>query len=87
MGKYEKLIAKILSGRSDANITFLELRKLILIFGFSERIKGSHFIYSKDDVEEILNLQEKNGKAKPYQVKQVRFIILKYHLSQEKSED
>jgi hypothetical protein len=44
MGKYEKLIAKILSGRSDANITFLELRKLILIFGFSERIKGSHFI-------------------------------------------
>ncbi|REG91388.1 hypothetical protein C8N25_1042 [Algoriphagus antarcticus] len=34
MGKCEKLIAKILSGRSDANITFPELRKLILIFGF-----------------------------------------------------
>ncbi|MDE0561203.1 hypothetical protein OU792_14475 [Algoriphagus sp. NF] len=87
MGKYEKLIAKILSGSSDNNISFLELRNLILIFGFSERIKGSHHIFSKDDVEEILNLQEKNSKAKPYQVKQVRLIILKYQLSVKKSED
>ncbi|MCS5491784.1 type II toxin-antitoxin system HicA family toxin [Algoriphagus limi] len=87
MGKYEKLIAKILSGSSDSNITFRELRKLILIFGFSERIKGSHHIFSKEDVEEILNLQEKNGKAKPYQVKQVRLLILKYQLSLKKSED
>ncbi|HAH35470.1 MAG TPA: toxin HicA [Algoriphagus sp.] len=87
MGKYEKLIAKILSGSSDANITFTELRKLILIFGFSERIRGSHYIFSKEGVEEILNLQEKNSKAKPYQVKQVRLIILKYQLSVKKSED
>jgi hypothetical protein len=68
MGKYEKLIAKILSGSSDTNISFPELRKLIMIFGFSERIKGSHGIFCKDGVEEILNLQEKKGKAKPYQV-------------------
>ena len=87
MGKYEKLIAKILSGSSDANITFTELRKLILIFGFSERIRGSHYRFSKEGVEEILNLQEKNSKAKPYQVKQVRLIILKYQLSVKKSED
>ncbi|HAZ25317.1 MAG TPA: toxin HicA, partial [Algoriphagus sp.] len=79
--------AKILSGSSDANITFTELRKLILIFGFSERIRGSHYIFSKEGVEEILNLQEKNSKAKPYQVKQVRLIILKYQLSVKKSED
>lgn len=59
MGKYEKLIAKILSGSSDANITFTELRNLILIFGFSERIKGSHHIFCEEGVEEILNLQEK----------------------------
>ncbi|SFG99397.1 hypothetical protein SAMN04487988_11286 [Algoriphagus hitonicola] len=51
MGKYEKLVAKILSGNSDANITFIDLRKLILIFGFSERIKGSHYIFSKEGVE------------------------------------
>ncbi|WP_211230238.1 hypothetical protein [Algoriphagus marincola] len=68
MGKYEILIAKILSGSSDNNISFPELRNLILIFGFSERIKGSHHIFSKDGVEEILNLQEKNSKAKPYQI-------------------
>jgi hypothetical protein len=60
---------------------------LILIFGFSERIRGSHYIFSKEGVEEILNLQEKNSKAKPYQVKQVRLIILKYQLSVKKSED
>lgn len=59
MGKFEKLIAKILSGSADANITFTELRNLILIFGFSERIKGSHHIICKEGVEEILNLQEK----------------------------
>ncbi len=58
-----------------------------MIFGFSERIKGSHHIFSKEDVEEILNLQDKNGKAKPYQVKQVRLLILKYQLSLKKSED
>lgn len=48
--------------------------------GFDERIKRSHCIFSKDDIEEILNLQSKNSKAKPYQVKQVRNVILKYKL-------
>jgi hypothetical protein len=37
-------------------------------------------IFTKDGVEEILNLQPKDGKGKPYQVKQVRDVILKYHL-------
>ena len=44
------------------------------------RIKGDHHIFTKDNVEEILNLQPKNGKGKPYQVKQVRDVILKYHI-------
>jgi len=48
--------------------------------GFTERIRGSHFIYAKDGVEEILNIQSKKGKAKPYQVKQTRGIIVKYKL-------
>ena len=51
--------------------------------GFAERIRGSHHIFSKEGVEEILNLQPKGGKAKAYQVKQVRHVILKYKLGGE----
>ncbi|HLA26795.1 MAG TPA: hypothetical protein VJZ49_02755 [Syntrophales bacterium] len=42
--------------------------------------KGDHHIFTKDDVEEILNLQPTDGKGKPYQVKQVRDVILKYQI-------
>jgi len=48
--------------------------------GFDERMKGDHHIFTKDGVEKIFNLQPKDGKGKPYQVKQVRDVILKYHL-------
>jgi hypothetical protein len=48
------------------------------ILGFDERIRGSHHIYSKEGVEEIVNLQPLGSRAKAYQVKQVRGIILKY---------
>jgi len=53
---------------------------LLKRLGFEERIKGDHHIFTKYGVEEILNLQPKDGKGKPYQVKQVRDVILKYHL-------
>jgi hypothetical protein len=80
MGKYDKLIDKILRGTSDANIPFDDLRGLLIRLGFDERIRGSHHVYRKDGIEEKLNLQQDDGKAKPYQVRQVRFIIIKYHL-------
>lgn len=76
----KKLLETILGGRSDANIAFNDLRGLMQKLGFSERIRGSHHIFHRDGVEEIINLQPKGSKAKPYQVKQVRNIILKYHL-------
>jgi predicted RNA binding protein YcfA (HicA-like mRNA interferase family) len=53
---------------------------LLLRLGFDERIRGSHHIFTKEGVEEILNLQPKGRQAKPYQVRQVRRIVLKYHL-------
>jgi predicted RNA binding protein YcfA (HicA-like mRNA interferase family) len=83
MGKYEKLLLKILSGTSDANIHFKDLCDLLKNLGFEERIRGSHHIFTKDNVEEILNLQPKGNKSKPYQVKQVRNLILKYKLKLE----
>ena len=78
----EKLLKKILTGRSDKNISFSDICKLLRRLGFSERVKGSHHIFYKEDVDEIINLQEINGKAKAYQVKQVRELILKYKLNQ-----
>jgi hypothetical protein len=80
VSQQDKLLAKILSGTSDSNISFEQLCQLLRRLGFDERIRGSHHIYTKEGVEEILNLQPKQGKAKAYQVKQVREVILKYQL-------
>ena len=80
MGKLEKLYEYILMRRSDANIPFDTLCALLKRLGFDERIKGDHHIFTKDGVEEILNLQPKKSKGKSYQVKQVRDVILKYHI-------
>jgi predicted RNA binding protein YcfA (HicA-like mRNA interferase family) len=80
MGKYEKLIFQILRGTSDANILFSDLINLLKHFGFEMRVKGSHHIFRKSGVEEKVNLQKDGNKAKPYQVRQVRNIILKYKL-------
>jgi len=80
MSKTKKLLLQILQGTSDANIQFDTLCALLRHLEFSERIKGSHHIFFRDDIDEIINLQPKQSKAKPYQVKQVRDIILKYKL-------
>lgn len=80
MSQNEKLLMKILSGRQDAAVQFSELQKLLELLGFECRIKGDHFIYTKPEVEEIINIQPVGNKAKPYQVKQVRNLILKYKL-------
>ena len=80
MSQYEKLLIAVLSGRRDSNISFSDLQKLLELLGFSVRVKGDHFIYWQDGIEEILNIQPDGNKAKPYQVKQVRNIILKYKL-------
>lgn len=79
MGK--DTLENILSGLSDKNIRFEDLKKVITNFGFGCRIKGDHHILAKEGIAEIINLQPlKDGKAKPYQVKQVRNLILKYKL-------
>lgn len=80
MSQYEKLLLSILSGTKDTSILFADLRTVLDRLGFQCRIKGDHFIYTKDGVEEIVNIQPAGNKAKPYQVKQVRNIILKYQL-------
>ena len=75
-----KIFAYIMNGRRDSNIPFLDLQKLLDALGFSNRVKGSHYIYWQEGIEEIINIQSDNGKAKAYQVKQVRNVLLKYGL-------
>jgi hypothetical protein len=80
----KKLIEKILTGVSDNNIRFADLRKLLLSLDFIERIKGDHHILTISGIEEIINIQPlKDGMAKAYQVKQIRKILVKYKLLKE----
>lgn len=83
MSRTDKTRERILLGASDTNINFEDLRRLLSALAFTERIKGSHHIFARDGVEEIINIQPKQNKAKPYQVRQVRNILLKYNLGLE----
>ncbi len=86
MSRITKTLNRVLSGGSDANIGFDDLRSLLRHFGFAERVRGSHHIFSRADVAEILNLQPRGGKSKAYQVKQVRDVIVSYGLAGEPTE-
>jgi predicted RNA binding protein YcfA (HicA-like mRNA interferase family) len=83
MGKAKKIYPQILTGKSDQNIAFQDLRLLLVRLGFVERVRGSHHIYTKASIEEIINIQEQGGKAKPYQVRQIRRILVKYKVEPE----
>lgn len=77
-----KTLDRVLGGLADKNIRFQDLKKLLSDLGFSVRIKGDHHIFFKEGVEEIINLQPLgDGKAKAYQVRQIRGLILKYKLN------
>jgi predicted RNA binding protein YcfA (HicA-like mRNA interferase family) len=80
MGKYEKLIQHIIDSKSDENILFNDLCQLLKRLGFEERIRGSHHIFRKESIAEKPNIQSDGNKAKAYQIKQIRAIILKYNL-------
>ena len=78
----KQLLLKVLSGTADANIHFADLQSLLKALGFVERVKGGHHIFTRPDVAEILNLQPRGSRAKPYQVKQVRAVIVRYKLAE-----
>ena len=78
MWNYDKVLEKNLFGRSDTNIEFSDLGRLLL--GFQERIRGDHHIFSKEGLVEIINLQPIGLMAKAYPIKQVRKMIVRYRL-------
>lgn len=78
VGIYQKL------KEQPKNVRFEELCRAAELFGFEFRGgKGSHRIFVKDGVREMLNFQEVKGKAKPYQVRQFIKIIESYKLVEE----
>jgi len=80
MVRRDTLYEQIMAGRSDASIRFAGLVELLKYLGFEERIRGDHHIFARPGVREIISLQPKNGKAKVYQVRQIRALIRTYQL-------
>ena len=81
MGRHSKLLAQLLGGRADTNVGFEALRALLGRLGFDERTRGSHHIFRRAGVEELINLQRDGDKAKVYQVRQVRAVLVRYGLT------
>ena len=82
MTQYHELRQRILSARSDANIRFDDLRLFLLRLGFVERVRGGHHIFRKEGVRDMINLQRDGSQAKPYQVRQVRQVVLRHRLEE-----
>lgn len=83
MERNSDLWQRILSGRADANIRFDDLRRFLLRLGFVERVRGSHHTFRREGVRERINLQRDGSHAKPYQVRQVRQVVLTHRLGGE----
>lgn len=81
-----KLLAKALRG--SKNLRFGEAVELAKAFGFRlSRTKGSHHIFVHPTARELVNLQQVDGKAKPYQVRQLLEIVERYNLQIDESEE
>lgn len=56
---------------------FDDVTRLLNALGFEERVRGGHHIFTRCGIPEILNLQSRGAQAKPYQVRQVRDVIVR----------
>lgn len=87
MGRHGRLLVQILGGRADTNVGFEALCALLRRLGFTERTRGSHHVFQRAGVEELTNLQRDGEKAKVYQVRQVRTVLLRYGLTTLEGDD
>jgi predicted RNA binding protein YcfA (HicA-like mRNA interferase family) len=87
LAKRQKILDKVLTG--SQNVRFEEFLHLLEGFGFVlERVRGSHHLLSREGVPEMLSVQpRKDGKAKPYQVKQFLKIVEQYDLQLDEGEE
>jgi hypothetical protein len=87
LSKVAKTLERVLRGNADKNIRFSDLRALLANLGFDERIRGDHYIFTREGIAEILNLQPRGGLAKAYQVKQVRILITANQIAEVSDEE
>lgn len=80
MSKWAKLLDQIVRGTADANVPFDDLCHLLGRLGFERRTRGSHNVFRMAGIPEKPNLQRAGANAKPYQVRQVRDIIVRYKM-------
>ncbi len=77
----QKIYNDVISGKSDNNINFNDFRNLIVDLGFNFiNQNGSHIQYYNKNINERMTIQNNKSKAKGYQVKQLRNIIIKHGL-------
>ncbi|HYW13474.1 MAG TPA: type II toxin-antitoxin system HicA family toxin [Longimicrobium sp.] len=86
MSQFDKLLMKLLRGGSEASFAFDDLRHILGKLGFDERIRGSHHMFDPDGIPELINIQRQGKDAKAYQVRDVRNLIVRYHLAGESDE-
>jgi predicted RNA binding protein YcfA (HicA-like mRNA interferase family) len=80
--KRRKLLQKIID--CSKNIRFAEMVNLAEGFGFElSRTDGSHHIFTRPDIPELVNLQDIKGQAKPYQIRQFLKLVEKHNLKLE----
>ena len=78
-----KLFARLVTGAVQ-NVAFADLQSLVTGFGFQlRRVSGSHYIYGHPAIPELINLQNVDGQAKPYQIRQVLRLVERYNLELE----
>ncbi|WDN89203.1 hypothetical protein BuS5_02171 [Desulfosarcina sp. BuS5] len=81
----KKILQKILSG--SKNIKFSDMVNLVKGFGFNlSRTDGSHHIFVRPGIPELINLQNLKGQAKPYQIRQFLKLIEKHNLKLKENE-
>ena len=80
MNRHQRLLNRILDGSHLANIRFDDVRSLLARLGFEERIRGSHYVYVKVGIVDQVNLQPRGSDAKPYQLRQLRDVLVKHNL-------
>jgi predicted RNA binding protein YcfA (HicA-like mRNA interferase family) len=81
--KSRALLQRLSAGHYK-NVRFRDMQRLLEELGFTlARVSGSHHIYTCTGIEEIVNIQNVGGEAKPYQIRQIVKLIEQYDLAGE----
>jgi predicted RNA binding protein YcfA (HicA-like mRNA interferase family) len=79
----KRLLRRLTQGALN-NVKFTDMKDLVEGFGFSlVRISGSHHIFNHPNIPEVVNLQDADGEAKPYQIRQFLRLVERYNLKLE----